>query len=626
MNSILIFVGNPHTLKVCNELIKKGGYDDVEVHAIHNSETDRDIMDLLMMRNPDVIISRGSRAESISEYFSEKVVEIPTTPFDFLHALEQASQHGKHVGIIGYKDSLFGLEKLSPLFKIKISTYAIQLRTELEGALNTAIKDGVDSIISGKSLLNQAKKIHIPCYYVETDEESVKQAINEARRTAKAISKEKEQKKFIQSFLEHFSGALIAVDKQNAIIISNPEAHKLFQLSEKQFPRYKLEDLCHDLSLERVLKSGISENDVIVNIDYTRYVCEKVPVIVDDDIIGALALIKKVSSVQQTEANIRRKIYETGFIAENCFDDIAGNSSIMINTVETAKQFAITDYSILLLGESGTGKEVFAQSIHNESKRYNGPFVAINCAAVPDELLESELFGYEAGAFTGAKAKGKTGMIELAHGGTLFLDEIGEMSLPTQGKLLRVLQERKIMRLGGDRVLPVDVRVITATNRNLLEGIREGKFRQDLYYRLNVLKLQLPPLRNRIEDLPQLIRALLKKSRITNALTFSPGAIQALKDYQWPGNIRELNNILDRIIAIYGHSDIINEKVITEILDDEGPIKIEKIKESHVEYENDISEILRVLKITEGNYTKAAHILGISRITLWRKLKKHNLK
>jgi len=621
MNTILILLGNPNTLKKCNKVISSADYSDVTLCPIHDFDTNSSIIDLISLKAPDVIISRGSRAEFLAEKFAGKVVEIPVTPFDFIPALEQASLQNKHVGVIGYKEDLFGLEKFSPLFKIKISTYPIQFRTDLELALKTTTKDGVDAIIAGRSLLEQAYSIPIPCYYVETNEESIKQAIHEARRIAKAISKEKEQKEFIQSFLEHFNGGLIAVNNKNYIIVSNNEAQKIFQLSEKQLLMHKLDDICAELSPTNVLETGIIESEIIIKRGSIRYVCEKVPVKVENSIIGALILIRKVSSLQQAEASIRRKLSETGFIAENYFSNIAGSSAVMLRTVEIAKQFALTDYSVLLLGESGTGKEVFAQSMHNASRRSNGPFVAINCAALPDDLLESELFGYDAGAFTGARAKGKPGMIELAHGGTLFLDEIGEMSLPTQGKLLRVLQEHKLMRLGGDRVLPVNVRIIAATNRNLLKEAHAGKFRKDLYYRLNVLKLQLPPLRNRIDDIPQLIKYFLRKTDTPKNITFSPDAIQALKNYSWPGNIRELQNVLDRILAIYGHSDIITDKVISEILDEEfSPAS------QDIECKDDLTEIFRALEITGGNYTKASQLLGISRITLWRKLKKNKTK
>lgn len=219
------------------------------------------------------------------------------------------------------------------------------------------------------------------------------------------------------------------------------------------------------------------------------------------------------------------------------------------------------------MGETGTGKELFAQAIHNASRRQGQPFVAINCAAVPENLLESELFGYEEGAFTGARKKGKPGLFELAHGGTIFLDEIGDIAQAIQIKLLRVLQQKEIMRVGGQHTIPIDVRVIAATNRNLLAAVQEGTFRADLYYRLNVLPLYLPPLRERKEDIPVLLRDMLFKANRTLA-RYAPviarEILTHLPAYSWPGNVRELQNIAERIMALASN---ISENKIKELVD-----------------------------------------------------------
>lgn len=249
--------------------------------------------------------------------------------------------------------------------------------------------------------------------------------------------------------------------------------------------------------------------------------------------MGGVIAIQNISSRRANEYEEKNRILKSGHVADIVFDDIIGESAALHEAISIAKQFAVTDSSILILGESGTGKELFAQSIHNYSFRQHGPFMAINCAALPPELLESELFGYEAGAFTGARSGGKPGLMELAHNGTLFLDEIGEISLSVQGKLLRALQERKFMRVGGERVYRVNVRLITATNKNLLESIKSGTFRQDLYYRLNVLRLVLPPLCNRLKDIKLLIEYHIKQLYADKAkkIIFTDDAIQMLKEY-----------------------------------------------------------------------------------------------
>jgi transcriptional regulator with PAS, ATPase and Fis domain len=308
-------------------------------------------------------------------------------------------------------------------------------------------------------------------------------------------------------------------------------------------------------------------------------------------------------------------------VASLCFDDIIGTSDQLKTSVSLARDFALTDSAILILGETGTGKEVFAQSIHNGSDRSQGPFVALNCAALPEQILESELFGYVGGAFTGARQKGKAGLFEVAHGGTLFLDEIGELTTMTQGKLLRVLQEKQVMRLGSDRVTPIDVRIIAATNRPLKRLVNEKKFRADLYYRLNVLQLRLIPLRDRNEDVIALARFFLDRhaAKMNRKLKFTPKALKELTRHNWPGNVRELQNLVERILAT-----LKGPKIDTEIV----RIHLEDQFESeiHMHLRNaEMEDIRRALVLSRGKHSEAAKILGISRSTLWRRLKRMNV-
>jgi transcriptional regulator with PAS, ATPase and Fis domain len=276
---------------------------------------------------------------------------------------------------------------------------------------------------------------------------------------------------------------------------------------------------------------------------------------------------------------------------------------------------------VLITGETGVGKEVFAQSIHNASPRSQKPFVAINCAALPAPILESELFGYMGGAFTGANPKGKAGLLEIAHGGTLFLDEIAEMDFGIQSKLLRVIQEKRVMRLGSDRVMPVDVRIIAATNKNLKTLIREQKFRADLYYRLNVLRLRLPPLRERKPDIRLFAHYLLQRYEKAAPLKlhWGPDALERLVQHEWPGNVRELQNIVERIVAVCKQQTIPAELISRVMRDDddlpETPINTVCSSASEREV------ILQALAQTRGRLSAAANALGISRSTLWRKMK-----
>jgi transcriptional regulator with PAS, ATPase and Fis domain len=279
----------------------------------------------------------------------------------------------------------------------------------------------------------------------------------------------------------------------------------------------------------------------------------RVPIKIEEQVIGAVATFQDITKIQELEGQIRKKIHHKGLIAKYFFSDIIGKSQSIRETLYDAEKFSKVDSNILIIGETGTGKELVAQSIHNSSNRSIGPFVAVNCAALPPSLLESELFGYVEGAFTGAAKGGKAGLFELAHKGTIFLDEVSEISLDLQGRMLRVLQEREIMRLGDDRIIPVDVRIISATNRNLRKMVAEGKFRQDLLYRLDVLKINVPCLRDRKEDILPLIEYFLNRYNEKfrkNIHCITPDAQNLLIEYEWPGNIRELKNIVERLAVL----------------------------------------------------------------------------
>ena len=314
-------------------------------------------------------------------------------------------------------------------------------------------------------------------------------------------------------------------------------------------------------------------------------------------------------------------------IANYCFDDIIGESATIQETKKQALKYSKAHSSVLIYGESGTGKELFAQSIHRTSNRSSGPFVAVNCAALPENLIDSELFGYEEGSFTGAKKGGKIGKFELAHQGTIFLDEISELPLHLQSRLLRVLQEKEVVRIGGDQVIPIDVRIIAASNKDLLDCIENEKFREDLYYRISVLQLNIPPLQKRSEDILLLFKHFIKRDeRLFHFI--SNANLEPLLSYKWYGNVRELENVAERFMVLC-QGEILTQESIETIL-------IQALYNYHAHIPNDeedspsqISEenerIQSALKKFGGNKEKAAEMLGMSRTTLWRKLKKEQI-
>jgi DNA-binding NtrC family response regulator len=348
---------------------------------------------------------------------------------------------------------------------------------------------------------------------------------------------------------------------------------------------------------------------------------------------GAYDYIEKPFCPERAELLIEKLVEHQGLIEENIslhqkleeryrFENIIAKSPKMQQVIEVIKVVAKSNATVLITGETGTGKELVAQAIHSQSHRRGKPFVAISCAALPESLLESELFGHEKGAFTGAYAQ-KKGKFEVANRGTLFLDEIGEMSANIQVHLLRVLEEKRFTRVGGNEPIKVDVRVISATNRDMKEAVASRQFREDLYYRLNVVNIELPPLRERKEDIPLLAQHFLKKFALDNhkeVTGFSPEATDFLLRYDWPGNIRELENAIERAV-------ILAKKPIIELADlpQQKLVASQQISPEKNLKQVEKEHIRNVLAETKGNYTEAARILGISRMTLYNKAKAYGL-
>ncbi len=308
------------------------------------------------------------------------------------------------------------------------------------------------------------------------------------------------------------------------------------------------------------------------------------------------------------------------------FKDIVGESNKMLDTINQAKLFAISDSPVLITGESGTGKELFARAIHNMSDRKNKPFIAINCAAMPDQLLESELFGYEHGSFTGGKKGGKAGIFEIADGGTVFLDEIGEMPPHLQAKLLRVLQEKKIRKIGSHKEISIDFRLLSATNKNLEEMVKNKKFRLDLLYRINIFTVKIPPLQERKEDLPILVEYFIKmhsKRYDKNIVGIQQEGMKKIIDYNWPGNVRELQNVLERAVALSTTKEILAKDIIfSSVIDDNGSVVTNSLKDSVANFEKKI--IIESLK-NNDSIRETARSLNVTHTLLINRMKKYNI-
>ncbi|MGV3487704.1 MAG: sigma 54-interacting transcriptional regulator [Tuberibacillus sp.] len=467
--------------------------------------------------------------------------------------------------------------------------------------------------------------------------------ISDVEELAQEITNLRSIQTMLNAIIQSSEEAISVVDENGIGIMINPAYTRLTGLTEKDvIGKPATIDISEGESMHmQVLKTrkpvrgarlkvGQSKRDVVVNV---------APVIVDGDVKGSVGIIQDMSEITAltNELNRARQIIRT-LEAKYSFEDIIGESEEFRLVKEQARLAASTPISILLRGESGTGKELFAHAIHNASGRKYNKFVRVNCAAISESLLESEMFGYEEGAFSGAKKGGKRGYFEEAAGGSIFLDEIGELSTHMQAKLLRVLQEKEIVRVGGTKPIPVDVRVITATNVNLEKRIADGSFREDLYYRLNRMPIFIPPLRQRKEDIGHLVRHLLGKINRDygrNVEDITPEALGILTHYNWPGNVRELENVLGRAVIYMGiQENVIQAMHIPPLLSGHGmptsmdlPVE-DGVRQSLTElmdaYEKDI--IRKTLVHHNFNKTKTARALGISVRNLYYKMEKYRLE
>jgi len=447
----------------------------------------------------------------------------------------------------------------------------------------------------------------------------------------------------MEIIFESLKQGIVVLDENNIVTLANKSYEEMMGIPREELLGRDARDAIENSRMHIVLKTGVPELADLQSVKGRQVVVNRVPIFKDGMIIGAIgeAMFKDISEVgallqKDNVFNYVTSRNETAIKKQSSgrytFDTIIGRSRAMVQAKNLAAKAAQSDSTVLILGESGTGKELFAHAIHNASKRRAMPLVPINCAAIPSELLESELFGYEEGAFTGAKRGGKKGKFELADEGTIFLDEIGDMPLAMQAKLLRIMQDKTFERVGGEKTLTCDVRIIAATNKPLTEMVHNNTFREDLYYRLNVISIQVPPLRERREDIGELIDILIPKVCHDLGIPlkqFAPETLTLLREYNWPGNVRELINMLEQLGATVSCPVITPRNLpplgLFRSSHDKNLARVAagNIKETIISSERDC--IVETLRCTKGNKALAAKVLGIHRSTLYEKMKKYRL-
>ncbi len=432
---------------------------------------------------------------------------------------------------------------------------------------------------------------------------------------------------------------LIVVVNQNGYIENMSQAYGDFLgIQVQNAVGRHVTEVIENTRMDIVVKTGVPETGETQDIHGEKMIATRIPIRKNGMVIGAYGRVlvrntrelhmlhDKLSSIEM-ELNMYKRTFEKINTAKYTVDDIIGDCSIMQDLKDSVRKVAKTNSNVLIMGESGTGKELFAHSIHAGSMRRKAPFVCVNCGSIPEQLIESELFGYEEGAFTGARKGGKIGLFPAAHGGTIFLDEIGELPLSMQVRLLRVLQDREIQRVGSNVREKVNVRVVAATNRNLYQMVKKGEFRSDLYYRLNVVTLHLPLLRERKEDLPLLIQMILSKiskKESLGAIEISREAMDHLLRYDWPGNVRELENVLERAINFTDAGEKIKAKNLPERIT--GSMVSQTVMPLKELMENTEKDAIKDALLRCRNCkAKAANELGISRTTLYEKMMKYEI-
>lgn len=674
MPGIVIISPDKELARLCENVARERGSEKEVTIRIGPAEKGVAIAREEAKKNPAVFISRGGTFTMIEKArLGIPVVDIGVSYQNLIYCLWKAKSYGRSkVAIIGYKNVFLSIKKIEKYLEELTGTLIIACKVntddEIHGYVESVIeKEGRDNLvfIGGNKVANSAAALGCPAVALKSTEENIVSAISEAEKIVAATRSEKERANMFKAILDHISDGVLSVDRENTITVFNKAAQTMMMVEEKKILGRKVSEKLFSPRILEVVKKGKPELGVLEEIGETTVVTNSTPIFVDNQVVGAVATFQDITYLQQLEQQVRRKLSRQGLVPKYTFDNIVGESSCMKSAIQRAQKYAGTDYTILLTAETGSGKEMFAHSIHGSSRRKKGPFVTVNCASLPESLLEAELFGYSEGAFTGASRGGHAGLFEQAHGGTIFLDEVGEISGRLQVLFLRVLQEKEIRRIGDNKIIPVDVRIISASNRTLKELVSRGEFREDLYYRLNVLNLSIPPLRDRRSDIPLLINHFLKlfPAALGAGLSISKEALSSLQDYDWPGNVRQLENILQRLIVISEDESLISNADVEEAL--EGDLTPGKQRAETGRKESGSNEgqdcatgmkrtleeetlqqliqasaaeerekgllwalenemIKRVLREVKGNRQEAARILGMSSTTLWRRIKKLN--
>ena len=579
----------------------------------------------------DAFVAAGSNGAYLRDHADVPVVVVQASTVDALQALVQARKLSPRIGVVNFRRIVTGLEhgmKLLDATTIEQRPYVTP--EDAKAAVTDLAAKGYEVIVGPGPVCNLAEQAGLKAVLLY-GQDSLAEAIRHAAEVARIARAEAARRVHLQGVLQHLEVGVVAVDTEERIQTINPALQRLLGVTTAEVQGRKLSGLAPELGLAQVLESGVPEQEAVQRLGSAALVVSRFPLREHGVLRGAVLTCHLATTVQRLERGLRTTHRPPRFVARYALRGLIGASPAMARLRGLAERYARTDATVLITGESGTGKEMVAQGIHAASRRRARPFVAVNCAAFPETLLEAELFGYEEGAFTGSRRGGRPGLFEAAHTGTIFLDEIGDVPITLQTRLLRVLQERQVLRLGSNDPTPVDVRVIAATHRDLRAAIARGDFREDHYYRLHILPLHLPPLRDRGDDVEAIAADLLKRALLRHDAADAHRRALALvlprlRGYAWPGNVRELENVLERVAVLYADRDpgtrVTEEElraVMPEVYERAAPVAPRSdLRVARAAQERALVE--RVVAECGGNQAEAARRLGIGRTTLYRKL------
>ena len=619
--SIAFFLPNDTTYETVKRTLYKLNYH-CPVYAKSTYDAVSTARELLP-KGLRLVISHGLTLQYLNQELSIPSMALPFSGLDTLQVVRSALKYtGKRIVHIGTRDLYHYVQRSLEILGAdphQIAFCELSLQKPQEQSVQELIDEGYDIFIGGFTTVNYAVQQGKIGFQFDVDELNVKETLLNAQRFLRSILELEERNELDRAILQSTPDGIVVIDSACQIKQVNSTALDIIQAVQTDLLGVPINDALAKHNIINVEQEN-AENKP----GATQVLIRELPVLVRGQQVGTVLSMNRVSDIQDLGYRIRADLLQSGLVAKYTFDDILGKNPAILEAKSLAYTYAKYDSPIFLYGETGKGKELFAQSIHNSSKRRNQPFVAINCASLSESLIESELFGYVHGAFTGAKRSGKPGLFELAHKGTIFLDEISEIPMTIQSKLLRAIQEGEIMRVGDDKMIHVDVRVICSSNKDLLQLILENRFKEDLYYRLNVLEVIIPPLRERASDIELLAYSFMRKyvrkyGKMIDSI--SPDVLSALSHMHLRGNIRELRNIIERMVILApGHTlDIATlEKCQFHFLEYSQP---SDSKSSLTFKEAQKEMIIDAIEKCGGNKIAAAKQLGIDVSTLYRKLK-----